>query len=248
MMKKIDNISNILGVPLDSRPKSELLITLVEQLQTGESPLVVFTPNPEQIVQSCHQPKFFTTLHQANLLIPDGIGLVWASRLLASRGGSQPIRERIPGVDVAQSLLAAAAKLHKKALLLGGRGYQNLPSNLLWDPGYSHIANPTQAEEQKVAALIAKQQPAIVFVAFGAPYQEQWAIDNLALLKESQVKIVMVVGGAFDFLLGKTARAPQWMQTAGLEWLFRLYQEPWRWRRQLRLVEFCWLITKELLR
>jgi N-acetylglucosaminyldiphosphoundecaprenol N-acetyl-beta-D-mannosaminyltransferase len=109
-------------------------------------------------------------------------------------------------------------------------------------PGYADIAHPTPTEHATVRFVINHQKPAIVLVAFGAPWQEAWAIRHQELLGAVGTKLVMAVGGSIDFMLGKVPRAPKFMRQFGLEWLFRLVLEPWRWQRQLRLVSFVQLL------
>ena len=87
----------------------------------------------------------------------------------------------------------------------------------------------------------------MVFVAFGAPWQEKWVIEHEELLNKSGVELVMVVGGSFDMLLGGLKRAPMWIRAIGMEWLFRLAQEPRRFKRQLKIFKFVGLATKDLI-
>ncbi len=114
-----------------------------------------------------------------------------------------------------------------------------------WLEGYRDVQNPTKQEEQEVVQTIKELRPDIVFVAFGAPAQEKWMFSHSSLLEESKVKIVMAVGGSFDYILGKVPQTPDWIARAGFEWLFRLVTQPWRWRRQLRLVQFVWLVLTQ---
>ena len=88
-------------------------------------------------------------------------------------------------------------------------------------------------------------KPSIILVAFGAPWQEQWVVNHREFLEKNKVKLVMVVGGAIDMLTGKVQRAPKFVQQLQLEWLFRLIQQPWRWKRQLRLIQFIGHVLKE---
>jgi N-acetylglucosaminyldiphosphoundecaprenol N-acetyl-beta-D-mannosaminyltransferase len=112
--------------------------------------------------------------------------------------------------------------------------------------GYASAARPTKTEERAVRETIARLRPQLVFVALGAPQQEQWVVDHLSLLTQQGAKVVMVVGGAFDILLGRLRRAPLWMRSLGLEWLYRLMQEPWRAGRQAALLTFIKLVVQEL--
>lgn len=324
-MKKTDRPSFLLTADLFSSSRTVLLNELKHQLSSGVEPLLIFTPNAEQVVQTKHNPKFASWLQQADILLPDGMGLVWGRNLLAklnqikssqvtsgqtqSEGkGSVEIRsvqERISGVGVAQWLLNLTADF--RLLVIGGRGYAQLPGlitqdmpqldqeefkktqpsdsgaqllikaaetaselsinksrisiesssastsnpnsgsnqsvwRFAWTPAYQQVQQTTRQEEERLQELILSYQPHILLVAFGAPWQERWVIEHRGLLRQANVKIALVVGGAMDVLLGKRKRAPLWMQNCGLEWMFRLAQQPWRWRRQLRLAKFVWLV------
>lgn len=226
---------------------------------------LIFTPNPEQIVLAKRNPRFLEVLKQADYLLPDGIGLVWASRILAylhPRTTQLPIRERITGVDVVTNLLQFAKKQQQKVLIIGGRDYKGafegetyedesslkqLASNLYWTEGYQDKQEVVPIEEAALVAIIKRLQPSIVFVALGAPDQEEWLVTHRDLLTEQDVRLGMAVGGSFDFIFQKVSRAPQLWQRLGLEWLWRLMQQPWRKRRQLRLLTFIGLVLRELI-
>lgn len=96
------------------------------------------------------------------------------------------------------------------------------------------------AEGEKILKKINESGVEVLFVAYGAPWQEIWIADNLQRIPS--VKLAMGVGGAFDFMVGRSSRAPELIRKMGLEWLYRLIKEPWRWRRQLRLLEFGWKV------
>ena len=257
-LKNMHKTANILDFNVFSRQKSELLIKIKNHLFSKKEPLIIFTPNAEQLVQAKQNPNFNRYLKQANILIPDGISLVWASRLLAEAGQSEPIIERIAGVDLVKDLIELTQELGLKVLVIGGQGYEQvvpqakkvknywqLAGNIFWTAGYQNVSQAQKNEIAQLRQVIKELRPEVVLVAFGAPAQEKWIIEQLSLLTASEVKLVMAVGGAFDMLLGKIKRAPAWLQHLGLEWLFRLIQEPWRWRRQLRLIKFVRLVIKQ---
>ncbi len=254
MTKKIDQSGKILGLNLFSKAKFQLLEIFKKQLAGENSsakalakPLIVFTPNAEQFVLAQEDVQFKASLKQADILLPDGIGVVWASRLLAKPG----VKQRLAGVDIAQSLLQLVKQQEQQVFILGGRNYQQAVTQanwpVAWTSGYAQVEQPTAQEEQRVRDQLSRIKPAVLFVAFGAPWQEQWVIEHQAFLAEVGVKIVMVIGGGFDLIFAKLRRAPKIWQKMGLEWLYRLFQEPWRWRRQLRLVKFVSLVLKEWL-
>lgn len=261
----------LFDLPFVAGTKAEFLDQVSEAINKkirvgAEPPILIFTPNPEQVVIAEQNPAFCKILKQADFLIPDGIGVVHASRWLSFKaklsGKSLPaLRERIAGIEVVQELLTRYKD--DRVLLVGGRGYQTvkatkdkvLPDTLSltiqkrevsWFTGYQSVGFSSPDDEQKIRLVLRKLKPAIVFVAFGAPDQEEWIISHLSVMQQEGVKLVMAVGGSFDVLTGKLKRASSIWQKLGLEWLFRLIQEPKRWKRQLRLLTFIRLtLTKK---
>lgn len=202
--------------------------------------LLVGTPNPEQVVLSRKNAFFRQFLGKLDVLLPDGGGVVAASRILGLRWGFPGLPERITGVDIAQDLVDSSnQKPRFVVMVIGGRAL----SNTIWEwtEGYRDVQHPREEETLQIAAAIEEVRPAVVCVAFGAPYQERWLVENRDLLTKSGVKVAMAVGGAFDMLSGRLPRAPKWVRQLGLEWAYRLYREPWRWRRQAALLSFIWL-------
>lgn len=241
---------NLFGLNIYALSKEELLQELQRHLRSNNKQLLkIFTPNPEQVIQSQEDRRFFSELQQADYLLPDGLYLVRASQLfhLLDRR-PRALSQRITGVEVIEALLQWTAREKMPVLVVGGRNYRSkLPANVSWTPAYAHKEQILPKEEQQVEALIKKLRPKIVFVAFGAPAQERWILRHQALLEKNGVKLAMVAGGAFDFLWGQVKRAPQIWQDLGLEWFYRLLQEPWRAKRQTRLFSFVLLTFKEVL-
>ncbi len=245
MTKKTDKTSSLFQLELFGKGKAQLLKIIKKWLEEGSKLHLVMTPNPEQVVQSRENQSFLSALQSADLLLPDGVGLIWASRILG-----RLLSEKISGIWLVEKLLQLAQQQELKVLVIGGREYAQSDQikyqgySLNWTAGHKQVARPTRDEEAELEARIKELQPEIVFVAFGAPQQELWLVKHRSLLEENKVKIAMAVGGSFDFLLGKVKRAPSWWRKVGLEWLFRLIVEPWRWRRQLRLLHFGSLVLK----
>lgn len=265
------HFSKLFGFPIVAEPFK----TVFEYVANHQGrTLIIFTPNPEQIVLASENSQFREYLSQADLLLPDGAGLVLASRLLAASARAIPIPERITGIDLVAALLEKAVTEKKKVLVVGGRGYgknqvagQVIPENTsklnvlseflpemavndpewYWLEGYNDVENPTKLEEKQVSQVIKKLKPDYVFVALGAPYQERWLLEHRTLLEETHAAVGIAVGGTFDVLTGQLERAPEWMQRSHLEWLYRLKQEPWRWRRQTKLLLFVKEAVQELL-
>jgi N-acetylglucosaminyldiphosphoundecaprenol N-acetyl-beta-D-mannosaminyltransferase len=233
---------SVFGLPFVQGSVAEVGEKLTHLLSSEKLtlPLVIFTPNPEQIVFAHHEPQFRSALEAGDLLLPDGQGIIWAAQ--------GKLKQRIPGIDCVSYLLQAVPTTKK--LVLGGQHYPAQEGKLVqwpetyWNPGYQDISAPTPEEEKAVLAMIKTLKPEVIFVAFGAPYQEYWAVTHREFLQEQGVKVIMVVGGTFDVLTGKLRRSPAWVRSIGFEWLFRLLQQPWRWQRQLKLLEFVGMTLK----
>lgn len=252
MHKKDFHEAVILSIPVFGDSKNELLKIIENWLISPSKTDILWinTPNAEQIVQSFDDKDFKTALLASHIRIPDGISLVLASRFFSLvKGADVRISERISGVDVIADLLRLADKYQKSVFLLGGskgsahktaeklsREYRNV--RISADEGSINIRKETSVERQETLRRIRDSHADILLVGYGAPWQERWIADNKIVLHEMGISVVMVVGGAFEMLSGSLRRAPAWMRSIGLEWLWRLLQEPWRWRRQLRLFRF----------
>lgn len=273
MTEKTDKNVHIWGLSLFGSSKSELLTQIQNSRRNSRKPLVIMTPNPEQVVRSREDAQFLKDLQSADIQIADGAGLGWATRFLAWSGRLPgAIMERITGADLTADLLRWAGQNDLKVLILGGREYQTghwqtymqlspvsepvvvdpatdtwqlaAQPIMYWTPGYADAMHPTPAEENQVRQTIKRLRPQVLFVAFGAPAQERWAAAHRDWCQKQGVELIMVVGGAFDYHLGLVRRAPQWARHLGLEWLFRLVLQPWRWRRQLKLIQFLVLVMR----
>ncbi len=255
----------------------ELLTLLTAQLDSTDNRakqvLTIVTPNPEQVVLTRNSPEFLHALQAADVRIPDGIGLVYASKMVSICRGMTALPERLPGKAVVMELLSMALERGLTVLVIGGRALgertavadvtpavqrlkpingtaaKHLTSaSWYWLEGYQDASNPDRAEETALITTLQQLRPELVFVAFGAPQQELWLESHCEELTECGVRIAMVVGGSFDVLTGKLKQSPRWMEKAGLEWAFRLWQEPHRWKRQLDLLRFIGLVTTALLK
>lgn len=247
MMKKGLTFKKILGVAINSTSKKRVLKFVENQVKENKKTLI-FTPNPEQLVLASEDSNFLQVLNKADLSLPDGVGLVWAGKLLGEN-----IEERISGVDLMLELCQLAAKNGWRVFLLGGKpgvakqAAQKLKEELgLKEVGYSagarDIKRETTEERKRIIKEVNQFKPHLLFLAYGAPYQEEWLHQRFSKL---DVRVGMVIGGSLDFISGRLKRAPGFLQKLGLEWLWRLLQEPWRIKRQIRLLKFVWLVFKE---
>ncbi len=178
-------------------------------------------------------------------VIPDGIGLVIASKIIKN-----PLKERVTGIDLMENILNYCNENNKSIFILGGkpgvadRAVENIVKkypNIKKSGSYHgyfkghHIGHEGHDEEKEVINKINELKPDILFVAFGAPKQELW-IQRYK--DEVNTSILMGVGGSVDVYAGEVKRAPEFYQKFGLEWLYRLVKEPWRYKRMMLLPKF----------
>lgn len=227
----------ILGVPVHPLTMNESVTVLEEKLRKKEQAFVV-TANAE-IIMMCQQDKEYNNIvsEQADLVLPDGAGAVWAGRYLGNE-----VPERVAGFDLYNQLLKLSADKGYKAYFFGGApGVAEAAKNKAEElyPGVQIVGCRngyfTEAEEEAIIKEINDAAPDMLFVALGAPKQEKWLVKYRNQLKP---RVLMGIGGSFDVLAGKMERAPKWMQEASLEWAFRLYKQPSRFMRMLALPKF----------
>ena len=227
-MKKI-----VLGVKIDDISKTEATEIIARFLASkedafGKGKYYIVTPNPEIIVAAQEDPVLKQILNQADLAIPDGIGL----KLVG-------VNNRISGIDFMLSLVKLAANNGYSVGFVGGKGdvAQETANVLLKAYPTLHVTFFSEDLRSKVS------KTDILFVGLGHGKQEKWIKQNL---DQIPVKIAMVVGGSFDMISGKVRRAPQVVRNIGLEWLFRLIIQPWRIKRQFALIKYLWLLFSPL--
>ncbi|MCQ2362330.1 MAG: WecB/TagA/CpsF family glycosyltransferase [Acidaminococcaceae bacterium] len=220
---------NILNVPVSSLSMQETVNFIQERLQKQEQTFAV-TANAEIIMMAQNDSAYLELLKRTDIITPDGAGVVWAAKHLGS-----PVPERVAGYDLFHQLLQLAAKTQKKVYFFGGKpgiAEQAKAKALELYPGLK-IAGCRNGyfqteENETIINDINNSGAEMLFAALGAPKQEFWLDENKAKL---HTNLLMGIGGSFDVLSGKTTRAPLWMQKAGLEWLYRLMKEPYRFRR-----------------
>jgi len=195
----------------------------------------IVTPNPEFLVKAQEDREFKDILNKADLAIPDGIGLIFASFFLG-----KPLKTRITGVDLMEKICCRAVKMNWSVFLMGA------------SPGIAEKASENLKEKYSGLKIEAgfenlKGNSEILFVAFGMPKQEKWIVKNLS--KFPSVKLAMGVGGSFDFISGQVKRAPKILQRIGLEWFWRFMLQPWRMKRIYNaLIKFPWLVIKDMVK
>ena len=234
----------ILGLPLDGITYDEWLTQIERWVKDRSGLHHVCTLNPEFTVIAQHDDNFRHILQRAALCVPDGVGMLWAAR----RKG-QDLPARVTGADGLSQIAQRAAETGWRIFFLGAApGVAARAADALQasHPGLQIAGtlsgSPAPAEEDELVQQINASGADLLFVAFGAPTQDQWIARNSTRL---DVAMAMGVGGAFDFLAGEVPRAPYGMRRLGLEWLFRLLRQPWRWRRMLRLPRFVLAVLRE---
>jgi N-acetylglucosaminyldiphosphoundecaprenol N-acetyl-beta-D-mannosaminyltransferase len=223
------------GVLIDRVDGEGAIKSLAGFLQSGKCHQVV-TVNLDFLSIAQRDERFRLTLNAADLAVADGMPLVWASRWRGT-----PLTERVAGVDLVQESCHLAAVDGRGVFLLGAApGVAERAATKLQEtyPGlriagtYSPPMGPmSRKENARIIRMINAARPAFLFVALGAPRQDLWISENRGQLN---VPVCMGVGCVFDVIAGEVVRAPRWMQRVGLEWAYRLGQEPSRlWRRYL---------------
>lgn len=228
---------SVLGLPVNVM--SNYSAWLLERLRQGSGGHVV-TLNAEMTMQAERNTSLAKVICGAELIVPDGAGVVLYLKLMLG----QKV-QRIPGIELAEELLRSLGTENKdrKVFFYGGAAGVATKASELWQQEvpdlnvigtYSGYHSP--AEEEELRQTLSQLQPDVVFVGLGVPRQEMWIDKNRHLCPRA---IWIGVGGSFDIWAGQKTRAPQWLANNNLEWLYRLYQEPWRWRRMLALPEFA---------
>ncbi|MHB1255740.1 MAG: WecB/TagA/CpsF family glycosyltransferase, partial [Dethiobacteraceae bacterium] len=198
------------------------------------------------IMKALADEKLRRLLLQADLFIPDGIGILWAGKVLG-----KPFPQRVTGVDILVLLVKEAATRGWKIFLLGAPPGISQEVARGWElkyPGLQVVGHHhgyfKEEEEAQVVSKISAAAPDLLFVAMGSPRQEQFIVNNRAVLG---APVCMGVGGSFDVLSGRKKRAPVWMQRIGLEWSYRLLLEPRRILRMSALPKFVILVIRRKL-
>ncbi len=232
----------IVGTPVHPVTMASTLAA-VRQLMAEPRLHQICTTNPEFVMAAQRDPLFRQILGEADLCIPDGVGLLLASRWLARRTGRPTLPERVPGSELVYHLAELCAQEGWRLFLLGAAEGVAAETAGIFQAKYPALqiagtfsGSPAPEENEAIVQMINESGADMLLVAYGAPKQDKWIYRNREKLPT--VRVAIGVGGSFDFVTGKSIRAPRWVQNLGLEWLHRLLKEPWRWRRMLALPRF----------
>lgn len=230
------------GIPID-RVDGETTMAIFEELMEAPGCSMIVTPNSEIIMAASKDAELERLLCEADLMIPDGIGLVYASKIL-----KQPLAERVTGIDFADRALARLAEEGKSVYFLGskpdGGGGVSVARMAADRKAQEHpglvIAGTRDGyfkpeDEAEIVAQINASGAELLLVALGSPKQEKFIQRHRCELK---VKVAIGVGGSLDVWAGTLKRAPEFFRKHGLEWLYRLIQEPSRYKRMAVLPLF----------
>ena len=225
---------NILGVYVNKYTMEQAVKKAAELIET-EGMSMIFTPNSEILLYASNNPDFTKVLNQANMIIPDGIGVVYGARILG-----EPLKERVAGYDLVCNLFPIMAQKGQSVYLLGAKpsvaekAAENLTKKY---PGLV-IAGTHDGyfkDDDEVIADINRSNPDFLMVCLGFPKQEQWIFDNRDKIN---TRLAIGAGGCLDVFAGTVARAPEFYCNHGLEWLYRLVKQPSRFVRMLALPKF----------
>ena len=236
----------VCGVPVDCLTMGDALRVTEDWIQTGNHPLTIFAVNPEKVIRAQHNPELLATLRGAGLLIPDGIGVVLAVRLLGLGHA-----ERVPGSELMPRLCERAVSKDYTVFLFGASEEVNQQAVAVLRERYPGIrivgSQHGYVKDEDMPAVITRintAQPDLLFIALGSPHQELWMARYLPELK---VKVCQGVGGTFDVIAGRVRRAPKVFRSLHLEWFYRLASNPRRISRQIALPLFAFHVLRKRL-
>lgn len=235
---------DVMGLKFDSMTMDEAL-SRAEALLRGDKAAYVVTPNAEIAYEALHDGQLREMLNGADLMLPDGAGVVLASKLLRT-----PVKQKVAGVDFAAGLLGILERNGESLYLLGGKpGIGELAAQKMLEAHpqlrIAGIADGYFQDEAPVIAKINASGADALFVCLGAPKQERFMVQHR---QELHVHLMAGLGGSLDAFAGTVQRAPAWMIRLNLEWLYRLIREPKRFRRMLRLPKYLWAVMLKRIR
>ena len=237
----------ILGCPVDSLTLAQTIVqieTYIQERKTCQHVVI----NVAKLVEMRRNSKLKKIISECNLINVDGMPIVWASRILG-----QSLPERVAGVDLFQRLIALCEEKGYRPFFFGAREWVvkkvvDVFQEKHPDLDVAGFRNGYfSEEEEEIAQMIRDSQADMLFVGFSSPMKENFLKKWIPFM---HVPFCMGVGGSFDIVAGRTKRAPVWMQKSGLEWVFRIYQEPRRmWKRYAKTNPvFIWMVVREYLK
>ena len=231
-----------LGVNVITLNYDEIIEDIKKRMEEGLTSTIIAV-NPEKVITASKDEQIKTLINDATYQIPDGVGILIASRLKGGR-----VHSRVTGVDMMDRLLKFASDEGKKVFMYGAKEEVVATAKAKIEEKYPSIritgySNGYTKDQDELVRKINESGAEIIFVALGSPRQELWIRDHM---KDLNVKVYQGVGGSFDVFAGNVKRAPSFFRKAGLEWFYRLITDPKRFKRQLALPKFLFkIITKK---
>jgi len=238
---------HLLGTPVDNLTMEETL-EIINQAILNKSHIHHTVVNAGKIVSMHENKELMESVINADIINADGQAVVWASKLFG-----KPLKERVAGIDLMERLVGMAHQHKYKIFFFGAKDavLQKMVDKYKYLYSEDIIAGYRNGyfkkeEERSIAQQIANSGANILFVAISSPIKENFLYQNRDLLQ--RVNFIMGVGGSFDVVAGHVSRAPVWMQKTGLEWLYRVYQEPKRMFKRYLIgnSKFIYLILKHI--
>lgn len=240
----------VAGIRFDNVTMEETVEWILRRVRDRGTADCICTGNLDHLVMLQYDVEFREIYERSGLVLPDGTPVVWLSRLCA--GG--PLRERVAGSDLFWELTRASAEHGLRLYFLGGapgsadraaeavaKKYPQAQICGTYCPPFKTFA--TEEEQERIREKIRAAQPDVLLVGLGAPKQEKWIAANKDLL---QVPVSVGVGGSFEMAAGLLRRAPKWMHSLGMEWCYRLMQEPRRLAKRYLLCDLPFLVGMAL--
>ena len=235
-------VCNILGVPINNVNLNEALGLVLLYLEDNEKK-IVFTPNPEFVMNAIKDKEFMDILNKSNLNIPDGIGIIIGGKMLGYN-----MRERVPGYDLVQNIFYKIKNTDKTVYFLGSTDENIKLAKENMEKKYkglkivgTHNGYFNEEEGNIVIEEINRLKPDLLLVGLGSPRQEKWIYNNKDII---DTKVMIGVGGSFDVMSGNVKRAPKIFIKLNLEWFYRLITQPTRFKRMLKLPLFIVEVLK----
>jgi len=246
---RTDAVFTVLGVRVNALQIADVVAQMERWISERNGCHFIAVTGMHGVTEAQHEPSFKQVLNSADLVVPDGMPLVWLGR----RQG-YPLKRRVYGPELMQTFCGATSSKYRHFFYGGMPGVSTQLAEILqrdfgilavgdYSPPFRTLS---KAEDDEIVALIDASEPDVLWIGLSTPKQERWMYEHRQKLR---VPVVVGVGAAFDLNTGRVKRAPVWMREHGLEWLFRLAQEPRRlWRRYLIYgSEFAWNVALEFL-